>query len=104
MATFLDQVFEHKILGHFVFSKYEISVERKSSLKNLKYKITNRQLKKFIFLIWRKGMWKTILKRDHPSNITGKSGLIWFSSFRGEDLNVISYKNMFRYKSTDSNV
>jgi hypothetical protein len=26
MATFLDQVFEHKILGHFVSSKYEISM------------------------------------------------------------------------------
>jgi hypothetical protein len=44
------QVFKHKILCHFIFSKYAISVERKSSLKNLKYKLTNRQLKKFLFL------------------------------------------------------
>jgi hypothetical protein len=44
------QVFEHKILGHFIFSKYSISVERKSSLNNLKYKSTNRQLKNLYFL------------------------------------------------------
>jgi len=44
------QVFEHKILVHFIFSKYSISVERKSSLNNLKYKLTNRQLKKLYFL------------------------------------------------------
>ena len=53
-------------------------------------------------------MWKTILKRDHPNNITGKSGLIWFSSFRGEDLNVISYQNMpnlnNRYKSAERKI
>jgi hypothetical protein len=41
-------------------------------------------------------MWKTILKRDHRNNITAKSGLIWFRSFRGEDLNVIFYQNMLK--------
>jgi hypothetical protein len=33
----------------------------------------------------------TILKRDHPKTIPAKFALIWFSGFRGEDLNVIFY-------------
>jgi hypothetical protein len=45
----------------------------------------------------------TLLKRDHPTTIPAKFALIWFSSFRGEDLNVIFYQNMpnlhNRYKS-----
>jgi hypothetical protein len=36
----------------------------------------------------------TLLKRDHPTTIPAKFALIWFSSFRGEDLNVIFYQNM----------
>jgi hypothetical protein len=36
----------------------------------------------------------TILEKDHPMTIPLKFGLIWFSSFRGEDLNVIFYQNM----------
>ena len=34
------------------------------------------------------------LKGTHPGTILARFGLIWFSSFRGEDLNVIFYKNM----------
>jgi hypothetical protein len=34
------------------------------------------------------------LKGDHPTTIPAKFALIWFSSFRGEDLNVIFYQNM----------
>jgi hypothetical protein len=34
------------------------------------------------------------LKWDYPRTIPAKSGLIWFSSFRGEVLNVIFYQNM----------
>jgi hypothetical protein len=34
------------------------------------------------------------LKGTHPGNIPARFGLIWFSSFRGEDLNVIFYQNM----------
>ena len=34
-----------------------------------------------------------ILKGDHPRTIPAKFVLIWFSGFRGEDLNVI-YQNM----------
>jgi hypothetical protein len=35
-----------------------------------------------------------ILKWDYPRTIPAKFGLIWFSGFRGEDLNVIFYQNM----------
>jgi hypothetical protein len=46
---------------------------------------------------------QSILKEDHPRTIPAKFVLIWFSSFRGEDLNVIFYQNMpnlhNRYKS-----
>jgi hypothetical protein len=43
-------------------------------------------------LEWRAGMSDTILKGDHPRTIPAKFALIWFSSFRGEDLNVIFYQ------------
>ena len=47
------------------------------------------------------------LKGTHPGNIPARFGLIWFSGFRGEDLNVIFYQNMpnlhNRYKSAESN-
>ena len=36
----------------------------------------------------------TILKWDYPRTIPAKFGLIWFSGFRGEDLNVIFHQNM----------
>jgi hypothetical protein len=36
-------------------------------------------------LEWRAGLSDTILKGTHPARF----GLIWFSGFRGEDLNVI---------------
>jgi hypothetical protein len=41
-------------------------------------------------LEWRAGLSYTILKGTHPARF----GLIWFSGFRGEDLNVIFYQNM----------
>jgi hypothetical protein len=34
---------------------------------------------------------ETILKGDHPRTIPAKFDSIWFSSFRGEDLNVKVY-------------
>jgi hypothetical protein len=37
---------------------------------------------------------KGILKGTHPGTIPATLGLIWFSGFRGEDLNVIFYQNM----------
>jgi hypothetical protein len=45
------------------------------------------------------------LKGAHPETIPARLGLIWFSGFRGEDLNVIFYQNMpnlhNRYKSAE---
>jgi antibiotic biosynthesis monooxygenase (ABM) superfamily enzyme len=35
-----------------------------------------------------------ILKWGYPRTITARFGLIWFSGFRGKDLNVIFYQNM----------
>jgi hypothetical protein len=34
------------------------------------------------------------LKGTYPGTIPARFGLIWFSGFRGEDLNVIFYQNM----------
>jgi hypothetical protein len=53
-------------------------------------------------LEWKAGLSDTILKGDHPRTIPAKFTLIWFSDFRGEDLNVIFYQNManmFTFKS-----
>ena len=50
----------------------------------------------------------TILKGAHPGTIPARFGLIWFSGFRGEDLNVILYQNMpnlhNRYKSAERKI
>jgi hypothetical protein len=43
---------------------------------------------------WRAGLSDTLLKGAHPRTIPAKFALIWFSGFRGEDLNVIVYQNM----------
>jgi hypothetical protein len=40
------------------------------------------------------GCQDTILKGTHPGTIPARFGLIWFSGFRGEYLNVIFYQNM----------
>jgi hypothetical protein len=44
----------------------------------------------------------------HPGTIPARFGLIWFSGFRGEDLNVIFYQNMpnlhNRYKSAERQI
>jgi hypothetical protein len=46
------------------------------------------------------------LKGTHPGTIPARFGLIWFSGFSEEDLNVIFYQNMpnlhNRYKSAES--
>jgi hypothetical protein len=45
------------------------------------------------------------LKGDHPRTIPAKLSVIWFSGFRGEDLNVIFYQNMHnRYKSAENHL
>jgi hypothetical protein len=42
-------------------------------------------------LEWRAGLSDTNLKENHPGTIPARFGLIWFSGFREEDLNVIFY-------------
>jgi hypothetical protein len=44
-------------------------------------------------LAYRTVLSDTILKGTHPGTIHARFRLIWFSSFRGEDLNVIFYQN-----------
>ena len=50
----------------------------------------------------------TILKGAHPGTIPARFGFIWFSGFRGKDLNVIFYQNMpnshNRYKSAERKI
>ena len=57
---------------------------------------------------WRAGLSDTILKGDHPRTIPAKFALIWFSGFRGEDLNVIFYQNISnlynQYKSVERKI
>ena len=45
-------------------------------------------------LEWRAGLSDTILKGNHPGTIPARFSLIWFSGFRGEDLNEIFYQNI----------
>ena len=56
-------------------------------------------------LEWRVELSDTILKWDYPRSIPAKFGLIWFSGFREEALNVIFYQNMLnlhnRHKSAE---
>jgi hypothetical protein len=48
------------------------------------------------------------LKGTYPSIIPARFSVVWFSGFRGEDLNVIFYQNMpnlhNRYKSAERNI
>jgi hypothetical protein len=45
-------------------------------------------------LEWRAKLSDTILKETHSGTIPARFGLIWFSSFRGDDLNVIFFQIM----------
>jgi hypothetical protein len=42
----------------------------------------------------RAGLSDIILKGTQPRTIPARFGVIWFSGFRGADLNVIFYQNM----------
>jgi hypothetical protein len=57
---------------------------------------------------WRAGLSDTLLKGDHPRTISAKFALIWFSGFRGKDLNVVFYQNMSNlynwYKSVERKI
>jgi hypothetical protein len=73
-------------------------------------------LKKCLFLVtaatlyleWRAGLSDIMVKGTLPRNIPARFGLIWFSGFRGKDLNVIFYQNMLnlhnRYKSAERKI
>ena len=54
------------------------------------------------------GLSDTILKGTHPGTIPARFSLIWFSGFRGKDLNVIFYQNMLnlhnRYKWSERKI
>ena len=74
----------------------------------IKQKLTTKEISIFSnssHFEWRVGLLDSILKEDHPRTIPAKFPLIWFSGFRGEDLNVIFYQNMSnlynRYKSVE---
>jgi hypothetical protein len=45
-------------------------------------------------LEWKVGLSDTILKETHPRTIPARFSVIWFTGFRGEDLNVIFNQNM----------
>jgi hypothetical protein len=54
-------------------------------------------LKKFLFLVTAAILnggpaVEQKLKETHPGTIPARFGLIWFSGFRGEDLNVIFFE------------
>jgi hypothetical protein len=71
--------------------------EKKGRKSVIKQKLTTKEISIFgnsSHLEWRAVLSDTILKRDHPRTIPVKFALIWFSGFRGEDLNVIFYQNM----------
>ena len=77
----------------------------------IKQKLTTKEI--YIFsnsshLEWRVELSDTILKGGHPRTIPVKFVLIWFSGFRGKDLNVIFYQNMSnlynQYKSSERKI
>ena len=57
---------------------------------------------------WRAWLSDIILKGTDPGTIPARFDLIWFSGFRGEDLNVIFYQNMpnlhNQYKSAERKI
>jgi hypothetical protein len=57
---------------------------------------------------WRAWLSDKNLKGTDPGTIPARFGLIWFSGFRGEDLNVIFNQNMpnlhNRYKSAERKI
>ena len=74
----------------------------------IKQKLTTKDISIFSnssHFEWRAELLDTILKETHPRIIPARFGVIWFSGFRGKDLNVIFYQNMpnlhNRYKSAE---
>ena len=56
----------------------------------------------------RAGLSDTLLKGDHQRTILAKFALNWISGYRGKDLNVFFYQNMYnlynRYKSVEQKI
>jgi hypothetical protein len=84
------------------FSSFWFIIEQKLTTKEISIFSNSSHLE------WRAGLSDTILKGTHPRTIPAKFGLIWFSCFRGKDLNVIFYQNMpnlhNRYKSAERKI
>jgi hypothetical protein len=74
----------------------------------LSQKVLKFELYKHNDELLRAGLSDTILKGTHPGTIPARFGLIWFSGFRGEDLNMIFYQNMLnlhnRYISAERKI
>jgi methionine salvage enolase-phosphatase E1 len=80
---------------------YSLPCSRSSNLSSLwfipKQQRTIEEIYNFSnssHLEWRAGLSDTNLKGVHSRTIPAMFGVIWFSGFRGEDLNVIFYQNM----------
>jgi hypothetical protein len=71
--------------------KFEL-YKHNDELFNIYYRIFISIFSNSSHLEWRAGLSDKILKGTHPGTIPAKFGLIWFSSFRGEDLSVIFYR------------
>jgi predicted transposase YbfD/YdcC len=94
------------------------STERKISQKNRECMLNlslpcscSKNLSSFRFII--KQQWaieeiSILSNSSHPGIIPARFDLIWFSGFRGKDLNVIFYQNMpnlhNRYKSAERKI
>jgi hypothetical protein len=125
------QISEQKILMWFLSHNIP---KRKISQKNPEYMLNyslpcscSKNLSSFWFVIkqqwtieeisifsnsshleWRPGLSDIIVKGTLPRTIPARFGLIWFSGFRGKDLNVIFYQNMpnlhSRYKLAERKI
>ena len=95
----LKEKFQKKIPKHML--NYSLPCSCSSNLSSfwliLKQQWTIEEISIFSnssHLEWRAGLSDTLLKGNHPGTIPARFGLIWFSGFRGEDLNAIFYQNM----------
>ena len=76
---------------------YSCSLNLSSFWFVIKWKLKTKEISIFSnssHFEWRVELSDTILKWDYPRTIPARFGLIWFSGFRGEDLNAICYQNM----------
>ena len=96
--------FKHYFTQNMMFSSVNTYNNFHSNVKEIKKILVNVQVervsinttKDLLFsnsshLEWRAGLSDTILKGTHPGTIPARFGLIWFSGFRRDDLNVKVY-------------